>query len=109
MMNKPSETVRLRFLIAMSHQLSALLMDGNSRREFQRRMNKLLHAFNLAMYDRVLRGRATGFLAPEVRFNADFGSGIMRLHVVVNPLNDSHVSMDFALAATSGANRFPLN
>jgi hypothetical protein len=94
-MNEAStETVRLRFRIDLSEQLSGLLTDGYSREEFSRRMDNLIDTFNVAMYQRVLRSRETGYLAPAASFNVHLGPEAVRVHVEVSPFIDSHVTMD---------------
>jgi hypothetical protein len=109
MKNESDDTVRLRFRIDFSEQLGNLLMDGYSRDDFSRRMENLIRTFNVAMYQRVIRSRETGFLAPAAWFNVNLGPEIIRVHVVVDPLNASRVTMDFARADTSGASQCYLN
>jgi hypothetical protein len=57
-------------------------------------MDNLIYTFNVAMYQRALRSRETGYLAPAASFNAHLGPEAVRVHVEVSPFNDSHVTMD---------------
>jgi len=96
MKKAPPEEIRLRFHIAVMQQLGSLLQDGYSREEHGKRLDRLIRAFTLAMYQRVIESRKTGFLADTVWFNLDLGTEIVRVVVRMNPTNQDSATMELA-------------
>lgn len=90
----PEEEVRLRFLIAILKPLGSLLQNGYSRKELGKRLDRVVRAFNAAMYQRVIQSRKTGALADTVLFHVNLGTEVVRVVVRVNPTDEHRVTMD---------------
>ena len=109
MTNSAHETVRLRFCIEMSGELSSLLMCGYSPAEVTQRFDQVVRNFNLAMYQRVMLSRATGVLAPAVWFNVNLGPEVIRVRVVVDPIDENRVTMEMVPGESGPTHSLSLN